>query len=104
MMTGRVISVPIGWLVTNRLEKYRTLTEAWLKAAGVNYKELIMLDLPDKAARLAQRASYAQHKAAAYKKTGARLFLESSRRQAQAIARLTAKSVFCIEDWRMYGN
>ena len=47
--------VTIGTLVTSRLEKYRTETEAWLQKNHVNYNKLVMLNLPDMAAR--QRAN-----------------------------------------------
>jgi orotate phosphoribosyltransferase len=92
-------SVPLGWVVTSRLEKYRGLTADWLQQYGVQYKQLIMLDAPNAAAR---RGQHARHKAAAYKQTGAKLFLESSATQAKQIAALTGKSVFCLESWSMY--
>ena len=47
--------VTIGTLVTSRLEKYRPETEAWLRKNHVKYNKLVMLDLPDMAAR--QRAN-----------------------------------------------
>ena len=44
---------PIGWLVTCRLEKYRELTEMWLKKHGIQYNYLIMMNLPNKETRVA---------------------------------------------------
>ena len=55
-------TVTISWLVTSRLEKYRELTENWLRKHGVKYKHLIMQDLPDLATRK-QRRSDAKFKA-----------------------------------------
>ena len=51
---ARPLHVPtrrIGALVTSRLEKYRPQTEAWLAARGIEYDELVMLDLPSKEER-----------------------------------------------------
>ena len=90
----------IGWLVTCRLEKYRELTEEWLKKHGIRYKQLIMMDLPDKETRLAL-GSHASFKAAIYKKLNVSLFIESSSMQAQEIARLAGKPVLCIETGEM---
>lgn len=89
-------SVPVGWLVTSRLEKYREQTEAWIKAHGINYRELIMLDLDSKEQRL-QAGSHASHKAAAYRRTNSDLFIESSLIQALEIATLAGKPVYCVE-------
>jgi uncharacterized HAD superfamily protein len=82
--------------VTARLEKYRALTEEWLRANGVEYGELLMMDYPDMAARRAANA-YASFKAEAYTRTGALLFVESSPTLAAEVARLSGKSVFCLE-------
>jgi orotate phosphoribosyltransferase len=90
-------AVEIGWIVTSRLEKYRELTEKWLEKHGIRHRGLIMMNFPDKAARVASK-SYATFKAEAYKSTGAVLFIESSLKQAQEIARLTGKEVLCIEN------
>jgi orotate phosphoribosyltransferase len=93
-------SAPVRWLVTARLEKYRTDTENWLTANGVEYGELLMMDYPDMAARRAANA-YAPFKAEIYRTTGALLFVESSSALAGEIARLSGKSVFCLETRRM---
>jgi len=93
-------TVPIGWLVTCRLEKYRPLTEQWLAKHGIEYRQLIMMDLPSKAARIAA-ASHSKFKSDVYIKTNAVLFVESSLRQSREISTLTGKPVFCLETWRM---
>jgi len=93
-------TVPVGWLVTCRLEKYRRQTEQWLTEHGVQYGELVMMDLPSKEARIAS-GSHARFKAEVFKATDAMLFLESSARQAQEIAVRAGKSVFCLETRRM---
>jgi len=89
-------SVEIGWIVTCRLEKYRDLTEEWLKKHSIRYRSLVMMDLPDKKTRLAL-GNHALFKAEVYKSTDAMLFIESSFNQAQEIARISGKEVLCIE-------
>lgn len=90
----------IGTLVTSRLEKYRKETEIWLEKNHVKYKELVMLDLPNKEAR--QKAnSHAAHKAKTYKSLNYVLFIESSLSQAQEINRITKKPVLCTENFEM---
>jgi orotate phosphoribosyltransferase len=93
-------TAPVRWLVTARLEKYRALTEEWLETNGVEYSELIMMDYPDMAARRAANA-YASFKVETYGRTGALLFVESSPALATEIARLSGKSVFCLETRKM---
>lgn len=95
-----VPSKTIGWLVTCRLEKYRKLTEEWLKKYGITYKQLVMMDLPDKETRLAL-GNHAKFKAEVYKSTKALLFIESSKVQAYEIVRLTGKPVLCTETGEM---
>jgi len=90
----------IGWLVTCRLEKYRTLTEEWLHKHGIKYNELIMMDFPDKATRVAS-GSHGSFKAKVYESTRAKLFIESSLKQATEIARITGKDVLCMETREM---
>ena len=85
----------IGWLVTARLEKYRPQTQRWLRAQGIQYRQLVMMDLPTQAARLA-RGSHASFKADVYQRCGARLFVESDPRQAREIARLSGRPVICF--------
>lgn len=93
-------SVPIGWLVTSRLEKYRDHTERWLKANGVQYRELVMLDLSTRAERVAAGA-HGTYKANVYRETGADLFIESSMPLAVEIAELSGRPVFCAETREM---
>lgn len=86
----------IGWLVTSRLEKYRALTEAWLARNGIQYDQLIMLDLPSKEER--QRlGAHGSFKADFYRKSNAILFIESEHAQALRITELSGKPVLCVE-------
>lgn len=90
----------IGTIVTSRLEKYRTQTEAWLKANNVKYNDLVMLDLPDMAAR--QKANnHGGHKAKAYMAKPYVLFVESELNQAIQINKIAKKPVLCTANFEM---
>lgn len=86
---------PVKTLVTSRLERYRPETEAWLKRWGVEYGELVMLDLPDAETRR-RMGAHASHKAKAYAKSSALLFIESEHGQSLEIARQSGKPVLCM--------
>ena len=90
----------VGWLVTNRLEKYRPETEQWLAAHGIKYEHLVMSNAPSKEARQ-RRADHSQFKADVYDSTDAVLFVESDPRQAAEIAELAGKPVYCYESNEM---
>ena len=89
-------SMNIDVLVTNRLEKYRKQTEAWLAKHHVKFNTLIMLDLENKNDRISQ-VDYYSHKADFYKNSKATLFLESDIEQAIEIANRSNKFVFCVD-------
>lgn len=92
----------INTLVTTRLEKYRTHTEAWLKKHGIEYEELVMLDLPDKATRI-KLNNRGEYKAEAFKqRKHCTIFIESERGQAQKIFELSGKTVYCVDTNEMY--
>lgn len=94
----------INTLVTTRLEKYRSNTEDWLKRHGIEYNELVMLNLPDKATRkkMNNRGAY---KAAEFKKRKNNvLFIESDRRQALKIHELSGKDVYCVDTNEMFSG
>ncbi len=90
----------IGTIVTSRLEKYRPETEQWLAKNNVKYNKLVMLDLPNKEARM-KANSHAVHKATEYKAHPYVLFVESALYQAIEINRITKKPVLCTENFEM---
>lgn len=88
----------IGYLVTNRLEKYRFQTEKWLKKNNIEYDELIMLNLPDKNTRR-KVGKYGVFKGEFYKKkVDSKIFIESSYKQSLEIARISGKPVYCVDN------
>lgn len=91
--------VPTGMidtLVTCRLEKYRNLTEAWLQRSEVQYRRLVMLDLPNAAARR-RWARHGEYKGEVYRESENVLFIESSTREALAIADTSVKPVLAVD-------
>jgi uncharacterized HAD superfamily protein len=96
-------SYKIHSLVTNRLAKYRPQTEEWLARHGVEYDNLIMVDLPSSAER--QRlGGHATHKAKYYVDSGLDFFIESDTRQAREIAKIARKSVYCVDSTQVYSH
>lgn len=91
----------IGWLVTSRLEKYRALTEAWLKSQGIEYGELVMLDLPSAEERR-RLGVHGNFKAEFYRNAESTLFIESEEGQAEIIARVSGKPVLCVETQQIH--
>lgn len=93
----------IHTLVTCRLEKYREVTEAWLKEHNIKYRKLIMMDYPTREARMKDN-KYAIYKADIYRKTpDTYLFIESEEWQAEAIAKETGKRTLCIRSMKQFG-
>jgi orotate phosphoribosyltransferase len=92
----RISTIPLNGIVTNRLNRHRPQTEAWLKRHGIQYGKLIMSpydtfperDRANDAVNLKTRAYLAD--------STLRLFVESDDRQAQEIARRTGRPVFSV--------
>lgn len=92
----------VGAFVTYRLEKYRSVTEHWLRRQGIEYERLVMFQAQSREQRDGMM-SPERYKAQVYRSaTWARLFFESDGRQAEAIASLSGKAVFCYESGRMF--
>lgn len=92
----------VGAIVTYRLEKYRGVTEAWLKRWGIECGELRMFDAPDYVAR-GKVMNHYQFKGEIYRDAEwAQLFIESSAFQADWINYISHKPVFCYENGELY--
>lgn len=89
-------TVRVDTLISCRLEKYRPQTEKWLREHNVSYNNLVLLDMPDKATRVAWN-KHGEYKGLYYKKHKNILFVESSLAQAIEIAKISHKDVFCVE-------
>ena len=87
----------VAYLVTCRREKYRKETEEWLQRHGVEYGKLLMLNRPEY-----NQKTCIQFKVKVYRKTDTILFIESNAKKSEAIAKLTGKPVFCIDNHKVY--
>lgn len=85
---------PVLALCSNRLERWRDITRAWLEQHGVEYAELCLSPYATAAERRAG-AKYGEFKAKCYRASAATLFVESCPKQAAVIARLSGKPVIC---------
>lgn len=94
--------VPVGQIVTYRLEKYRNITEEWLKKQGIRYSSLEMFPAMSWEERFRSGISPEQMKADKYKKSNSILFVESEDRQAREIYKLSGRPVLCIETNTLY--
>jgi orotate phosphoribosyltransferase len=86
----------VGYLVTNRLERYRPQTELWLERAGIGYGELVMHPAESGAARLVA-GNHGRRKGEFYRSTNAPLFIESDLHQSIEISTLAGKPVYCTD-------
>ena len=93
-------STTIDTLITCRLEKYRSITEKWLSENDIRYNRLIMLNLPNKSARIKWN-KHGVFKGNYYKNSNAILFVESSLQEAKDIIKVAKKPVFCIENFSL---
>lgn len=90
---------PIGHVITSRLEKWRPETEQWLSDRGIQYLQLHMLDLPDKATRLREMKTRpggrGGYKAKIAREVGIEMMIESCPKQSRIISREAGIPVFC---------
>ncbi len=94
----------IPYIITSRLEKYRLETEEWLCKNNVKYDKLIMLS-GYSAEERRKLNLHAKFKAEQYKKlTDIQLFIESDKKQAEEIAKLTGKLCFCTATDELFGR
>lgn len=93
-------TTPLGAIVTYRYERYRNVTEDWLKRHGIEYGQIIMGGNGENGRSTMDAA---RRKAEAYRVARwALLFVESNPAQAKAIAEITGKQVFCYSNGVMY--
>ena len=96
MRPKRIPTFPLNGIVTNRLERHRPQTEAWLAKHGIEYGKLIMSPYATFAERDRANDS-ARRKANAYAADPTlRLFIESDDQQAIQIAKFSGRPVFSM--------
>ena len=89
----------IDIIISNRLEKYRAITEEWLAGHGVRYKELLLWDIESKDER---EGKWAQNKIAHVLKTAPDIVWESSLGQASDIWNATRIPTLCIDEMILF--
>ncbi len=94
-------TVELHTLCTGRLEKYRMQTVDWLSRHGIAYKHLIMHPARSKQERM-QLHDHAVRKAEHYRRSGCKLFIESSDIQAKEIRKRSGKPVICTDTMVIY--
>lgn len=95
-----VPNAPFEAILTARLEKYRKPTEEWLKQHRIQYKQLIMLDLPTKQERTIYKVI--EHKCRYLQKINPRWFWESNQAEAIRIVQIAKVPVLCIATMEAY--
>lgn len=97
--------VPIGGIVTYRLNKYRDITNEWLNKQGIKYSNMYMFNANSWDERNNSGISSEQFKALIYKSLpNMILFIESDDYQAQQIYKLSGKPCLSIEKNYLYGG
>jgi hypothetical protein len=92
--------VPVGAVCTNRIERWRGITEAWLTKHNITTNQLVMQPYKTAAERRA-KSDPAQFKLAQFQKSNAKLFIESHDWQAKVIAR-AGRPVISLESKRVF--
>ena len=94
----------IDFIITARMEGYRSQTEAWLKAHGVQYGKLIMWTGSKKEDRgVLRHADYKSDKINRLMPQDA-IFIESSYNQAKRIFEKTGRQVLAVETMELIGG
>lgn len=93
-------SLEIDTLVSCRLEKYREITEEWLRKNHVKYKHLVMLPFETKTERVVW-GKHGEYKGEVYRKSDNVFFVESNLNQARIISKVSGKPVLCTETFEM---
>jgi len=96
------LPMQVGHIVTNRLERWRDITEDWLARHGVKFKSLHMQKYDTAADRRAVKGSNVHFKAGIYQKSRAPFFVESHDAIAKAIFRWSRRPVISMESLRIW--
>ena len=89
----------IDFIITNRLEKYRAITEKWLADHNVRYNKLIMWNVQDKSER---SGGWVANKVKALQVCKPNMFIESNVNQAQGIWEATSIPTLCTDEMILF--
>jgi uncharacterized HAD superfamily protein len=95
--------VKIHSICTNRIERWRPETIAWLERYNIRYDELIMQPYATAVERR-KKSFTPEYKAQNFNNSTATVFVESHVSQAIEIAKRTHKPVLCIENMYLYNS
>ena len=87
----------INTICTCRLEKYRNITEEWLRKHNVSYNKLSMMQYKTKAERVKANC-HGEFKGQIFANSSSNIFFESDLGQAKTIKSMNPKKmVFCVD-------
>ncbi len=87
----------IGIICTCRLEKYRSITEEWLRKNNVKYNSLVMMQYNTKEERIIANV-HGRFKGEIFSSSSSNIFFESDYGQANIIKQMNpGKQVFCVD-------
>jgi uncharacterized HAD superfamily protein len=95
--------VRVKAIVTNRIERWRTETEYWLRMYGVKYDNLIMQPYASSIERR-NKSSPEEFKAKHFSELNGDVFIESHDKQAKKIADLSGRPVLSIESMNLFNG
>jgi uncharacterized HAD superfamily protein len=84
---------PVGYIITSRLEKYREVTEEWLRKHNIQYSKLIMKSTDEK---------HGIYKANILNNLNVLLYVESDPKQAKQISERVKIPIWCIDSQTLY--
>jgi len=87
---------PIKYVVTARLEKYRSITEEWLAKHGIKYHQLIMKQNP--------KVNHWEYKLNFLLQNPVDLYIESDMKQSKKIASGGNIPVWCVDNQTFYNR
>ena len=99
-------SVPIGWVTTNRLERWREITQAWLNRYGIVINHGLNMQAFKTADERRRANNKAPWKAEIYAKArrdhGCILFVESHDHHAKPIAEISGLPVLSVQSMKLF--
>ena len=89
---------PVGAIITSRMEKYRAVSEEWLRTWGCQYNQLVMCPATSVRERESMPVNYGLWKGQLFKESDLSVFVESRLCEALQIFQISGKPVICTEN------
>lgn len=98
----RTATWPVGWITTNRIERWRGITLDWLSRHRIEVANDVLMQPYETASERRAATTPAAFKAQCYcEARGCLLFVESHQSQAVEIARLSGRPVLALDTMRL---